>query len=148
MNVFTNEELEFLKIFYDKGAKWASRDIFPLARIDFWPTKPTKNCIGMYVADNLMFMANADFIPSMKADDLLDLDAIFNENINISSKKKDILDMFKPDYTSFSEDLSCCCCDGALSALHTESADYYRGRYDGLAEYIDKLRKEDADGGD
>lgn len=148
MYVFTKEEFDLLKMFHDKGAKWASKDPNPFARIDFWPTKPTKNCIGMYVTDNLMFSANADFIPSMKTDDLLDLDAIFTENINIPCKKKDIWDMLKPDYTSFSEALSCCCCDGTLSTLHTESADYYRGKYDGLAEVYRQMRKEDADGGD
>lgn len=170
MYVFTKEELKSLKFFYDKGAKWASRDPHVFSKIDFWATKPHKNCLDMYVEDKILFSSDNNFVPSIKPGDLVDLDSWFADQYK-EKKTSCLTRMFigncdschglhhlfaegapswcdHPEYfDTDSKALSCCCCDGTLSVFRTESADYYRGKCDGFTECFNLIRKEDTDGG-
>lgn len=146
MYVFTKEEFDLLKIFHDKGAKWASRDPNPIARIEFWPTKPTKNCLDMYVSDDIMFITNANFVPSMNPGDLINLDVLFDGyckepcSVADETEKKDPFD--SDDNLMWAAILMM-----LFAGTPSSNSDYYRGKYDGLKEYLSGIGR-DVDGGD
>lgn len=147
ISLYNPEELELIKMFWKRGAKFASRDDESNSIITFWRQKPCKENFVRWYGDDLISTISDNIVTFIKPGELINLDVLFGQDCKERCGVADETE--KKDSFDSDDDLMLAAILMMLFAgIPSNTSDYYRGKYDGLAEYMDKLRKEDADGGD